>query len=194
MRTSAAQPVPVLLRSWSTDDVDAVLEIFRTTDDLGTQYPDPVTTRQEAARCLEAVLLDTATRRAFAVCPAGGGPVGTVVVSAIERRHDTGWVSYFTGSAGRGRGLLGRSVAAVAGWALDPAGLALERLELGHRTNNPASGAVAARAGFVREGTERGKLRYGDTRYDVATWARLRSDPVPPADGVTLRSAAPSAS
>jgi RimJ/RimL family protein N-acetyltransferase len=67
---------------------------------------------------------------------------------------------------------------AVISWALDDRGLF--RLELGHRTNNPASCAVARRAGFVVEGLQRGKLRYGDARFDVELHARLVTDPVPP--------------
>lgn len=50
-------------------------------------------------------------------------------------------------------------------------------LELGHRTNNPASCVVARRARFLVEGLERQKLRYGDERFDVELHARLATDP-----------------
>ncbi|WP_440697198.1 GNAT family N-acetyltransferase [Clavibacter nebraskensis] len=43
--------------------------------------------------------------------------------------------------------------------------------------NNPASCRVARRAGFIAEGIERAKLRYGDERFDVETHARLATDP-----------------
>lgn len=58
-------------------------------------------------------------------------------------------------------------------------GWGLERLELGHRENNPASGGVARAAGFVHEGTERGKFLLDGERHDVHTYGRLRSDPMP---------------
>jgi RimJ/RimL family protein N-acetyltransferase len=58
-------------------------------------------------------------------------------------------------------------------------GWGLERLELGHRVNNPASGAVARAAGFVHEGTEREKFLVDGERIDVLTYGRLRSDPWP---------------
>jgi RimJ/RimL family protein N-acetyltransferase len=45
--------------------------------------------------------------------------------------------------------------------------------------NNPASCAVAMRAGFAAEGIERAKLRYGVERFDVETHARLATDPAP---------------
>lgn len=79
--------------------------------------------------------------------------------------------------AARGRGWTAAAAATIAEWALGPRGL--ERLELGHRVNNPASGAVARRAGFVQEGTEREKFLVDGQRVDVATYGRLRSDPSP---------------
>lgn len=45
--------------------------------------------------------------------------------------------------------------------------------------NNPASCRVATSAGFLPEGIERAKLRYGDERFDVEAHARLRTDPAP---------------
>ncbi len=45
--------------------------------------------------------------------------------------------------------------------------------------NNPASAGVAAAAGFVREGVERGKFLIDGERIDVVTYGRLRSDPWP---------------
>ena len=72
---------------------------------------------------------------------------------------------------------LRRALGAVVEWAFTD--LDLFRLELGHRTNNPASGAVAEAVGFVPEGVERAKLRYGDERFDVRTMALLATDPRP---------------
>lgn len=63
---------------------------------------------------------------------------------------------------------------ALADWAFQDLGLF--RLELGHRTNNPASCRVATEAGFAVEGLERSKPRYGPTRYDVELHARLATD------------------
>ena len=77
--------------------------------------------------------------------------------------------------------------AAVAARALSPSavgGWGLERLELGHRANNPASGAVARAAGFVHEGTERGKFLIDGERLDVLTYGRLVTDPAPDAAGL----------
>lgn len=75
-------------------------------------------------------------------------------------------------------------VASLADWALTTRGL--ERVELGHRVDNPASGAVARSAGFVKEGTERGKFLIDGQRIDVDTYGRLASDPAPPFEAISM--------
>jgi RimJ/RimL family protein N-acetyltransferase len=52
--------------------------------------------------------------------------------------------------------------------------------------NNPASGAVAAAAGFVKEGTEREKSLVDGQRVDVDTYGRLATDPWPHHDPLTM--------
>ncbi|MEU2714225.1 GNAT family protein [Streptomyces sp. NPDC007205] len=113
----------------------------------------------------------------FAVVNADGVVSGNVAVGAVNRVHGTGWVSYWTTSAGRGRGVATRACAAPADWAFEDAGLF--RLELGHRVNNPVSCRVTSGAGFGVEGLQRQKLVYDGVRHDVELHARLASDPVP---------------
>jgi RimJ/RimL family protein N-acetyltransferase len=72
----------------------------------------------------------------------------------------------------------------VANWALEELGVF--RLELGHRVNNPASGAIAVAAGFLPEGRDRQKLRYGDERFDTLSYSRLATDPFPRTPSVTF--------
>lgn len=112
--------------------------------------------------------------------------VGTVGVSAIEHTHGTAWISYWLIAGARGRGLATRALIAAAD---DAFAIGVHRLELGHRTNNPASCRVAVRAGFRAEGTEREKLRYGDERFDVETHARLATDPLPGVVALPVRPA-----
>ena len=171
----------LLLRPWRREDAPAVLEIFTASTDLDTQYPWPVRTLADAAACLERMLAwqpDPAAGEQYPLAVvADGVPVANVALTSVSRRHATAWVSYFSSGAVRGRGHVRRSLAAVVEWAF--AELDLFRLELGHRTNNPASGAVAEAVGFVPEGVERAKLRYGDERFDVRTMALLATDPRP---------------
>lgn len=169
------------LRPWTVLDDASLLEIFTSSDDLGRQSPAPVTTLAEASACRRTMLAwrpwpDQSERYAFAIV-ADGAPVGNLAVSAVSRGHDTAWISYFSSAAARGRGYVRRSLLAVSHWCFEDLGLF--RLELGHRVNNPASGAVAEAAGFVPEGIERAKLRYGEQRFDTRTLSLLATDPRP---------------
>lgn len=109
--------------------------------------------------------------------------VGLVCVS-VDDANRNGWFWYWMTDAARGRGWAARAAATVADWALNARGL--ERLELGHRMNNPASGAVARRAGFIKEGTERAKFLVDGHRIDVDTYGRLQSDPAPAHIGIPM--------
>jgi RimJ/RimL family protein N-acetyltransferase len=169
------------LRPWATTDADAVRAAFAPPD-MARQAPEPMDAAGAAERWLAARVDEFGSGRgwSFAVVDGRdvvGTVVGNVAVTDVSRRHDTGWVSYWTVGSARGRGVASAAVAAVAAWALDEGGLF--RLELGHRTNNPASCAVARRAGFPVEGLERQKLRYDGERFDVELHARLATDPAP---------------
>ncbi len=113
-----------------------------------------------------------------------GRAVGEVRISQLESRHHTGWVSYWVAPEARGMGLATSAVVTLCGWVFQHTDVV--RLELGHRVNNPASGTVAVRAGFIQEGLERQKLEYGSERFDVAVYSRLRSDPQPRASPLPL--------
>lgn len=183
-----------VLRPWSTDDVDvrAVLHAFAAPDMLG-QSTARIATAQEAREWIAALVRDPADTEPRSLAWAiehDGTAVGHVMVSSIDRRHLTGWVSYWVAAGARGRGLAGAAAAALAEHCFTVLGL--ERLELGHRVNNPASGRVAAAAGFTQEGVERRKLRYQDDdgswrRFDTALWARLATDPEPAVAPLELR-------
>ena len=58
--------------------------------------------------------------------------------------------------------------------------LPVERIELCHAVENPASGRVAEKAGFTYEGHLRRSYRYGDgVKRDELIWSRLSDDPAP---------------
>lgn len=188
-------PPPTLghgLRPVRESDAEALLAAYRSAPDMARQ--GTVTTLEQARAQVGWLLAED--RRAIAIVDIGAGPgadgtegadgadgplVGLVALS-IDPENRNGWFFYWLHAAHRGRGLAVRSAVSVADRALTPqaeGGWGLERLELGHRANNPASGAVARGAGFVQEGLERGKFLLGGQRVDVLTYGRLRSDPVP---------------
>lgn len=168
------------LRPWSDSvtDIAAILDAFDS-DDMAAQSGEPIGT-EAAARRWVAQWIDPRNEgaAAFAIDVAGRA-VGHVMAGAIDRRHDTAWVSYWVAPEARGAGLASRATAALAKHCFGA--LDLFRLELAYRVNNPGSAGVARNAGFRIEGLERAKLRYLDergnaVRYDVQTCARLRND------------------
>ncbi|MER5634400.1 GNAT family N-acetyltransferase [Streptomyces nitrosporeus] len=164
-----------VLRPWRAEDVAAVLRAFAPKEMSRQSGGRPVTTPAEARDWITGRERERAAGTAFTwAVVRGGEPLGSVSVSAVDRVHGSGWVSYWTTGTARGTGVATAGVRALARWAFDELGL--YRLELGHRTDNPASCAVARRAGFPAEGIERAKLRYRDTRYDVERHARLATD------------------
>ena len=160
------------LRPVRASDAPAVLDAFASSPDMARQ--GAVTTAAEAndyvARCT------SPGSRVFAVTGEDDVLRGAVGID-LDEENRTGWVWYWMHARHRGKGWTAAAVATVADWALAEGGC--ERLELGHRVNNPASGRVAVAAGFVPEGRERGKFLIDGERVDVLTYGRILTDPVP---------------
>lgn len=171
------------LRPWndSAQDLEAVLAAFNA-DDMAGQSGELINSEAAARRWLAYWVEKMDAHAVGFAIECDGQAVGHVMANSIEYRHETAWVSYWVTPAARGRGLAAAATAALADYCFE--NLGLYRLELAHRVNNPASGHVAQRAGFIVEGTERGKLMYLDefdqrVRFDVRTYSRLATDPAP---------------
>jgi RimJ/RimL family protein N-acetyltransferase len=172
-----------LLRPWATSDASALIAARHSADDLASQFVgEPFASVEEAAAYIHEYLIFGAGAKNWAIV-AGERAVGNVGLSNIEFRHNTAWAYYWLTAEARGQGLAARALATVVAWGFEND---VFRIELGHRVNNPASGRVAERAGFIAEGIERQKLRYGDERFDVRTMSRLATDPAPPLELLPL--------
>lgn len=109
---------------------------------------------------------------------ASGMFVGSVSIHSINREQCDAEIGYRISPSARGKRFAGEAVDAASRWAF--AELRLVRIELVHAVDNPASCAVARRAGFILEGRTRQSFVYGDgRRYDEHLHARLATDPAP---------------
>ncbi len=157
-----------------------MLSAFRSNPDMARQ--GDVSTLAEAERYASRLMEPASPHEAWAIV-ADDALVGLVCVS-VDEESRSGWHWYWMTDAVRGRGWTSAAASTIAQWALTTRGL--ERLERGHRVNNPASGGVARRAGFVREGIEREKFLVGGQRIDVDIYGRLGSDPSPTFDPLPM--------
>lgn len=169
----------VVLRPWISGDASALSEASQSASDLATQFGGADLSTLAAAEAFidQSLRFDEHVKN-WAVVE-DDVAIGNVGASAIEFRHGTAWMYYWLAAGARGKGYATGALIAVSDWVFEKG---LYRLELGHRVNNPASCRVATAAGFLAEGIEREKLRYGDVRYDVETHARLATDPAPATD------------
>ena len=83
-------------------------------------------------------------------------------------------LGYSVHPAERGRGLAGRALVLLATWAFAKVGAA--RLEARTDPGNVASQRTLSRAGFSREGLERGSRSVHGERRDMICWSLLPGD------------------
>ncbi|MGR4882740.1 GNAT family N-acetyltransferase [Streptomyces sp. LARHCF249] len=169
-------PGGMLLRPWGPYDAPALVEACRDPEIQHWNRPGLLTepgaadriARWEARRQAEASVV-------WAVAPAAGGlPVGLIGLADLDLAGGSGEFLYWLLPAGRGGGVMVHAVDRVGRWAFEDLGL--HRLRITHSVANPASCAVAAKAGYPLEGTMRGALLHADGWHDEHLHARLRTD------------------
>jgi RimJ/RimL family protein N-acetyltransferase len=171
---------PLLLRPWRPGDAATVLAAL--TDPATRVWSNPGGVASiDDARWWVARRSDWSSGETagWAVTDAATGELlGSVNLHSIDRGQGDAEVGYWTVPAARGRGVAPRAVDAAVRWGF--ATLPVDRVELVHAVENPASGRVAEKAGFSLEGRLRRSYRYGDgVKRDELLWARLADDDVP---------------
>jgi RimJ/RimL family protein N-acetyltransferase len=106
-----------------------------------------------------------------------GRLVGQVSIHSMDEEIGTGEIGYWLTPSGRGRGVGAAAVDAATRYAFETLGLV--RIELFHAVENGPSCRLAARCGYLLEGTARQSFIYGDRlRHDEHLHARLATDDV----------------
>ncbi|MEN8650078.1 GNAT family N-acetyltransferase [Streptomyces sp. 21So2-11] len=114
------------------------------------------------------------TVHSFAVLTRGGAELVAAVSTVRREQSDTAEIGFWAAAGYRGRGYVTESVLALAHWVFTTVGV--ERLEWRAEVGNTASRAVAEKAGFVLEGTQRSGIVNKGIRRDAWIGALLPSD------------------
>jgi RimJ/RimL family protein N-acetyltransferase len=112
----------------------------------------------------------------WAVTRSGGEVLGRIAMRGLNLDDGVAGCAYWVLPAARGAGVASRALAALSVWAL--AEIGFYRLELDHSTRNKGSCRVAAKSGFLLEGTKRSAAIHSDGRHDMHLHARIA--PAPP--------------
>ena len=101
-------------------------------------------------------------------------PIGSISVVNSETKVAMAEIGYCIGKPWWGRGIMPEAVKAVMAYLFREVGM--QRLEVGHDPNNPASGAVIRKCGFQYEGTLRRRIRSNQGITDVAWYSMLKEE------------------
>ena len=149
----------LVLRSWSEDDVDAMVAGCNDVDVARwiPTIPHPYTP-EDALAFIRGEVRDDHT--AFAI-EVGGRVVGGVGLGLDEHEHRA-TMGYWVAADARGHGFCTRALRLLTRYALED--LAVQRVDLITDPANAASQRVAENVGFQREGVLRAHLRHPDGR------------------------------
>ena len=167
------------LRPWCVDDTEVVLAAMQDPDiRIWNGFAGELGLEDVGVWLTHRMNWASGTHASWAVVGAGGDLQGSVSLHSIDTDQGDAQVGYWTVPAARGRGVATAVLDAVCRWAFET--LPVDRIELCHAVENAASGRVAEKAGFQREGLLRRSFRYGDgVKHDELLWARLADDDVP---------------
>lgn len=156
LQVTASPVLPALvLRPWRMEDVAALAEVSR--DRALRQWASSVVDdNADGTRWVQAQQQGWAAgnRFGFAVLEEQPNPVraqlvGNVVLKEVTAGKPAAEVGYWTAAHARGRGIASRALEALTNWAFDTfEAHGLERLELLHQVDNPASCRVAQKSRY----------------------------------------------
>ncbi|GAA1626427.1 GNAT family N-acetyltransferase [Kribbella alba] len=165
----------LVLRPWRSGDAGAVKVAFDCAEIQRwhvRRIDDEDEAREWTAQWVERWNAENAA--SWAVVDGADEVLGQVGLRNISLAEGSAGLSYWVTPAARGEGVAARAVQALTGWAFCTIGF--NRLGIQHSTANVASCRVAARTGFLLEGTLRQAIKHADGWHDWHVHGRLRGD------------------
>lgn len=167
----------VFLRAYDDGDL-ALLRTAFADDDIVRWNPGPVPPETAQSWMARRVDWSAGDHASWALAAPDGSLVGSMSLHRIDWEQADAEIGYWTAPWARRRGFAADGLALATRFAHDSLGL--NRVYLYHAVGNPASCAVATRAGYRHEGTLRKSHRYPDGQYhDEHLHAHLADDEVP---------------
>lgn len=181
-RVVPAEPVEIVAGAYQLcvpdAGADAAAVVAAGADpDIARWNATPTDLAEARAWCLRRADWTAGDHASWVVKAATGGELlGSISLFEVDAANSSCQAGYWVVPAARGHGVATAALSAAARFAFGALGL--ERVELFHAVENPASCAVATRAGFALEGVHRASYRYGDgLLHDEHSHARLAGDP-----------------
>ncbi|MGL6058959.1 MAG: GNAT family N-acetyltransferase [Culicoidibacterales bacterium] len=104
----------------------------------------------------------------------GDEPIGTISVVSLDERIGKMEIGYCLSETFWGQGIMSEALVAVVAFLFNTVGV--NRLESRHDPNNPGSGAVLKKAGFLYEGTRRAADWNNQGVCDTCLYGLLQTD------------------
>jgi ribosomal-protein-serine acetyltransferase len=170
----------IRIRRLDLADVDALFASVRASlPELMAFMPwaHPDYSREETSVFLAASYLAWSTGAAFefAILDADSGAhLGGVGINSYSRAESVANLGYWVRSDAAGRGVCTAAARLAARFAFEHVGL--RRLKLYHAVDNSASGAIARKLGFQREGLLRARLSAGGRVHDAVLYGMIGLD------------------
>jgi ribosomal-protein-serine acetyltransferase len=120
----------------------------------------------------QTALREAGTEFNFVITNAARDFLGGCGLNQLNALHRTANLGYWVRSSAAGAGVAPAAVGELARWAF--ANTTLERLEILAATSNRRSQRVAEKAGAMREGVLRRRLRIHGVSHDAAAYSLLR--------------------
>ena len=178
-----SSPVNISIRPYVLDDIPRLFEAaIESREELGRWLPwcHPGYSIKDSRQWVESQLADfpSGTQYSFVIVDAGNRLLGGCGLNYLDRPNLRANLGYWVRSSDCRRGVAVAAVKLLVAWAY--ANTDFCRLEVIASVENVPSQRVAEKAGAVREGVLRSRIKVQDRMHDAAIYSFVRVRPTLP--------------